>query len=332
MRVSITVSVAIILICSGAIGRGQEVFSFGPGARVLLDAHNAYPSEGRYGERLKRALGMGVPIAIEQDLVSCPTANGTSDVFVAHDAVCRGHEPTLRQYFFDQVRPVIEEALASARRERWPVIILNLDFKMDPPELHRAVWSLLEEYDAWLTTAPRLGDTDSLAPLTVGPLLVLTGESDAQQLSFHDRLPVGERLRLFGAVHNAPPLPGAAADALPVPMPATNYRRWWNHSWKVVEPEGQRVAGQWTSSDTARLTQIVTAAHGANLWVRFYTLNGVADADGDANGWSPSYNFGSLSAAQTRWSAAIAAGADFVATDQYEELAALMRAPAQQPR
>jgi hypothetical protein len=329
MRVWTGLGVAVILIGACASGRGQEVSSFGPGTRVLLDAHNAYPYEGRFGDRLKRALGTGVPLAIEQDLVWCPGAGGAFDVLVAHDAVCRGDEPTLREYFFDQVTPVIQEALARAPREQWPVIILNLDFKMDPPELHRAVWNLLDEYAAWLTTAPRLADGDALAPFSVGPLLVLTGESDAQQLSFHDRVPVGERLRLFGAVHNAPPLPGATANTLPVPMPATNYRRWWNHPWQVVEPEGQRAAGEWTSDDNARLTRIVTAAHDANLWVRFYTLDGVADADGDAYGWTPSYNFGTLSAAQARWRAVIAARADFVATDQYEELASLVRAPAE---
>ena len=38
-------------------------------------------------------------------------------------------------------------------------------------------------------------------------------------------------------------------------------------------------------------------------------------------GWSPGYNFTSLDAARVRWRAAIAAGVDFVATDQYEEFA-----------
>jgi hypothetical protein len=324
-------AMAIILIGTCASSHGQEPSAFGPGARVLLDAHNAYPYDGRFGDRLKRALGTGVPLAIEQDLVWCAGTGGAFDVFVAHDTVCRGDEPTLRHHFFDQVRPVIEEALARTPKEQWPVVTLNLDFKMDPPELHRAVWDLLKEHDAWLTTAPRLADAGTPAPLTVGPLLVLTGEADEQQLSFHDRVPVGERLRLFGAAHNAPPLPGATAGALPVPMPASNYRRWWNHPWTVVEPEGQRAAGEWTADDNARLTRVVTAAHDANLWVRFYTLDGVSDADGDAQGWAPSYNFGALSGAQARWRAAIAARADFVATDQYEELASLLHARAQQP-
>ena len=36
-------------------------------------------------------------------------------------------------------------------------------------------------------------------------------------------------------------------------------------------------------------------------------------------GWTPGYNFKSLDAARTRWRAAIAAGVDFIATDQYED-------------
>src|SRR5262245_46809887 len=42
---------------------------FAPGARVQLDAHNAYPSDGRFANRLDRALATGLPVAIEQDLV-----------------------------------------------------------------------------------------------------------------------------------------------------------------------------------------------------------------------------------------------------------------------
>jgi hypothetical protein len=38
-------------------------------------------------------------------------------------------------------------------------------------------------------------------------------------------------------------------------------------------------------------------------------------------GWTPSYNFTSLDAARIRWRAAIDAGVDFIATDQYEEYA-----------
>ncbi|MCK7478693.1 MAG: hypothetical protein M0C28_15945 [Candidatus Moduliflexus flocculans] len=42
-------------------------------------------------------------------------------------------------------------------------------------------------------------------------------------------------------------------------------------------------------------------------------------------GWTPSYNFGSLEAAAIRWQAARAAGVDFVASDQYQKVAQVLR-------
>ncbi len=65
-------------------------------------------------------------------------------------------------------------------------------------------------------------------------------------------------------------------------------------------------------------------AHQQGLLIRFYTLNGHTAADN--RGWTASYNFGSLDAVRARWRAAIAAHANLIATDQYEELAALLNA------
>jgi len=124
-------------------------------------------------------------------------------------------------------------------------------------------------------------------------------------------VPVGGVLRLFGGVRlTADGGPGAK----------TNYRRWWNNSWTRIEPEGQRKAGEWTSEDEQRLTRAVRAAHDGGLWIRFYTLDGYDPAD-PSGGWSPNYNVGSIDAVRTRWRAAIRAGVDFVAVDQYEEFA-----------
>lgn len=313
-----------LLIVSGATGHARAPASSAPGGRVLVDAHNAYPEDGRHQDRLARALAAGVPLAIEQDLVWCRTGAGTFDVVVAHDTACRGNEPTLRHYFFDAVRPIVDAALATDDKSQWPIITLNLDFKMDSPELHRAVWQLLGEYRAWLTTAPRTATPATPAPLDVGPILVLAGQADAQETSFHDEIAVGDRLRVFGAVHDAAPATSGVNDETPRPMPATNYRRWWNHPWKVVEGEGQPRAGAWTSIDNARLTAIVSAAHAAGLWIRFYTLNGVSASEGEAQNWSPGYNFGLVEAVEVRWRAARDAGVDFIATDQYERLAAIL--------
>ena len=41
-----------------------------PGSRVVMDAHNCYPYDGRWADRIQRALSAGAPLAIEQDLRS----------------------------------------------------------------------------------------------------------------------------------------------------------------------------------------------------------------------------------------------------------------------
>ena len=211
-------------------------------------------------------------------------------------------------------------------------IVLNLDFKTDEPEHHAALWATLGRYESWLTTATRTSSFNEIAEFEPGPLLVLTGESDEQERSFHDRVPPGAKLRLFGAVHSRPVQAGAAAGARikageppdVSPDPKTNYRRWWNHSWVVVESGGQAKAGEWTPQDEGRLAQLVKRAHTAGLWIRFYTLNGYDPAD-TSHGWIGSYNFGSRAAAEQRWKAAIRAGVDFVAVDQYEDFARVLQ-------
>lgn len=161
-----------------------------------------------------------------------------------------------------------------------------------------------------MTTAPRVEDGSSVQPLTVGPMLVLTGADPAQQVAFHDRIPAGGRLRLYGAVNPANPR-------------ATNFLRWSNNAWSAVEPEGQPGAGDWTQGDEQRLRALVDAAHAAGLWIRFYTLNGQSPQESERLGWSPGYNFGSADAARIRWRAAVDAGVDFLATDQYEDFSAI---------
>lgn len=295
-------AVLCIALCAFAstLGAGE---GFQPGARVLLDAHNCYPYDGRWADRIDRALSTGTPLAIEQDLV---WFDGRS--LVAHENPSGG-EPTMKQYFFERIRPLVEAALRNPNHDAWPLVTLNLDFKSEQPEHLAAVWNLLTTYKAWLTTATRVRDMDDVQPLHVGPVLVLTGESDAQRVAFHDAVPVGELLLAFGAVHAG--------------GRRTNYHRWSNNPWSRVEPAGQNHAGVWTPESETRLRGLVRAAHDAGLWIRFYTLNGHDPAD-TSGGWSPGYNFGSEAAARERWRAAIRAGVDFIAVDQYELFAATL--------
>ena len=59
------------LVLIGGLLHSGDTPGYAPGARVLVDAHNAYPSDGKFTDRIDRALSTGVPLAIEQD--SCGT-------------------------------------------------------------------------------------------------------------------------------------------------------------------------------------------------------------------------------------------------------------------
>jgi hypothetical protein len=293
-----------------------------PGARTVMDAHNCYPYYEWWYDRIDRALSAGTPLAIEQDLAWHTDAKtGKSWSIVTHSAPGYGNEPTMKQYFFERVRPIVEQALRDGNHGNWPLITLNLDFKTEEPEHLRAVFALLKEYQDWLTTAPRTADDATPQPLDVKPILVLTGESDAQEKVFYDEVPVGGKLLVFGAAHTTAEKDEMAAPEVLEPARATNYRRWWNNPWGVVEKGGQNKAGGWTKEDNMRLRALVEHAHQNGLWIRFYTLDGVDNKqDLSCHGWFSSYNFGSYAAAEARWRAALAAGVDYIASDQYEAL------------
>lgn len=299
MRNSLRIPDAFILCCFAGLLHAQA-----PGKRVLLDAHNCYPYEGKYADRIERALKTGLPVAIEQDLAW----DGRRSL-LSHEVKLHGGEPTMKEYFFERVRPMVEESLKKNEKRKWPILVLNLDFKSNEPEHHRAVWQLLGEYESWLTTAEK-----GSMKLDWKPILVLTGDHDGQEQVFSRDVPAGGRLRVFGAVK-------VKRGELPT-SDATDYRRWWNNPWAVVEEGGQPKSGEWTKADRAKLKRMVQAAHRHHLWIRFYTLNGHSTAD--ANGMFAGYNFGSLDAARERWRAAIKAKVDFVATDQYEEFSSFL--------
>ncbi len=288
--------------------------------RPVLDAHNCYPYDGRWSDRLQRALESGSPVSIEQDMawyVDPATHQGRA--VLSHRRKPEGTEPTLHQYFFDQVRPIVEKALRENNRARWPLIILHFDFKNNDAPLLHAVWDLLGEYEAWLTTARKTADSHELAPFDRKPILVVTEDSSAQEEVFFNQVPVGGKLRLFGSAHSANIPDGTdeerahyaatlPADKLLTERP-TNYRRWWNNSWHEVEEGGQERAGDWTTADAARLRALVNRAHELGYWIRFYTLDGFSAEDD--HGWDKGYNFGSIEAARVRWRAAIDAGVRF---------------------
>jgi hypothetical protein len=302
--------------------------------RPVLDAHNCYPYDGQWTDRIDRAIRTGYPIGIEQDIAwAVDPANGKGRPVVTHTPKTTGAEPTLRDHFFERVRPIVEQALARNDRASWPIIVLHFDFKSLDPALLHAVWDLLGEYQSWITTAPQTADPYRLAPFDAKPLLVLTEDADVQEQVFFREIPKDARLRVFGSAqtakinaasreerqHLAATLP---PDQLLTSQP-TNYRRWWNNSWDEVEEGGQTKAGEWTPASAARLRALVDHAHRLGYWIRFYTLDGFAPTDNQ--GWGAGYNFGTRERAQARWQAALDAGVNLIATDQYEDLRTFMQ-------
>jgi len=331
MFCNFSLTVSLILSASFAALPAAAQSASHPGARTIMDAHNCYPYYEWWYDRIDRALSAGTPLAIEQDLYwYTDPKTGKSESLVAHGVPVSGHEPTMEHYFFDRVRPIVEQALKDGDHGDWPLITLNLDFKTEEPQHLEAVWALLSKYQDWLTTGPKTADPAAVEKLTVGPILVLTGESDAQQKVFYDQVPVGGNLLVFGAVHAHNEDPMAPPRVLE-PERASNYRRWWNNPWSVVEQGGQRHAGEWTPADQERLRSLVADAHAQGLWIRFYTLDGATEKELSCNGWFHSYNFGSLAAAEERWRAARHAGVDYLASDQYEQVSAFLKGISQQP-
>lgn len=323
-RIALIASAAL-LSCSGAVGGQETGKGYEPGHRVLMDAHNCYPYFEWWADRIDRALSSGTPLAIEQDLVWYKDVKtGKWLLVVAHGAPLEGNEPTMRDYFFERIRPLVERALREGNRGDWPLITLNLDLKTEEPEHLKAIWNLLREYQGWLTTAAKSRDVSKVTRLDVKPVLVLTGESEAQKKVFYDRVAEGENLLVFGATPTHAETAEAAPEAIE-PSAADNYHRWWNNSWAVVETGGPSKAGEWTETKGKRLRDLVQYAHKQGLWIRFYTLDGTPTPQLSSFGWFHNYNFGSREAVEKRWHAAIAAGVDFIATDQYEELAELIR-------
>jgi len=320
-----TAAVALIAKLAFAQSGSLEVLNHG---RPMVDAHNCYPYEGRWRDRIDRALSAGFPVSIEQDIASY-----RGRVVVSHTTKTTGVEPLLRDYFFERVRPIIEKALAEGDRSHWPLITLHFDFKSNDPPLLRAVWNLLGEYEGWITTARKTADPRQLAPFDPKPLLVITEDPDIQEQAFFTDVPVGGKLRLFGSARRheiegktreeREHLLATLTPSELLSEPPTNYRRWWNNSWHAVEEGGQTKAHEWTPAAEQRLRALVDYAHHQGYWIRFYTLDGFGEPDN--RGWDANYNFGSRDAVIVRWRAAIRAGVDFIATDQYEDLAAFMK-------
>ena len=75
----------------------------------VLDAHNCYPYDGHWNDRVRRALDSGFPVSIEQDLAwYVDPKTGKGRVVVSNNPTPTGPEAPLRAYLLAQVRPLID--------------------------------------------------------------------------------------------------------------------------------------------------------------------------------------------------------------------------------
>ena len=320
--------------------KGETWFS--PAKRTTMLAHNAFPEDGKWSDRLDRALGAGTPSVIEIDLVwKKDPKTGEFRSFVPFARNPTGDEPDLAHYFFPKVRPMVEKALKSGDHQNWPLVVLFLDLKNSQPEHLQEVWKQIGEHESWLTTAVKTSDPARQSPLDLKPLMVVVNEKPggSEEDVFYNRVPAGGKLRIFGAAQTftqdrtAVQAGQPQIDVSEIPPEkyflgaATNYRRWVARPWNLIEKGGVAKSEDWTPAEAQRLLAVTNQAHKLGYLIGFYHMNGHAPRAGQ--GWEDANNFGSLERGKLRWTACIKAGVDFISTDQYEEVAGLIR---QMPR
>jgi hypothetical protein len=310
--------------------------TYAPGSRTQVLSHNAYPDHGKYADRLDRTLASGLPVAVEEDLA---WVDGKS--LLIHGAKnVSPDDPTLESYFFPKVKPIVEKALKDGNKGNWPLITLYLDIKNDPPEHLAAINKVLDKYDAWLTKAEKTADISKQSPLELKPMMVIVEDKqgDIKQKVFYDDLPVGGKIRVFGSAEkfdeNPQKLPRERKDEAVamlvtrdpeqlVSKKADNYRRWFGTNWAFIEKGGESKAGEWTKASEARLKKFVDYGHRLGYFVGVYCLDGYTEAENQ--GWDKDYNFGTKDKVTPRWHAAMRVHADFVSTDQVEDVARIVK-------
>ena len=204
-----------------------------------------------------------------------------------------------------------------------------------------AISKVLDKYDGWLTKAVKTEDMSKQSPLEYKPMMVILEDKqkDIKPEVFYDRIPVGGKFRAFGSAGKVDDNPNKLGrdkreerfvgltkidPKQLVIKRADNWRRWFGTDWHFIEVCGPTHGGDWNATTEARMKKFVDYGHNLGYLVSFYEINGFVDSENQ--GWTPEYDFGSKAAAETRWKALIKAHADFIATDQYEDVAQTVRA------
>ena len=268
----------------------------------FLNAHNCYPDRGRGADRLERARRAGLS-AFEIDLVWSEPRGRT---VVSHSTKLEGNEPIPEDYFF---APMLPELRRMPRGR--PGILLFIDFKNSHPGPVNETRALLNRHRDLLTTFGQRGDPRAETPPRFGPLTVLLTGDNAAIAQFEKLTPPGEPY--LAMANREPPDRKFQENVADYFLdPATPFYRVFNFEWKHIERDKNRDAGPFTAAESARLAALVKLAHDKGYWVRTWTLNATNDD------WGSDQCFGSKPALLERWRAALEAGLDMIATDEYE--------------
>ena len=272
-----------------------------------VSAHNCYPTNSTSREPLVAALGLGID-NIEIDLGW--DAAGRR-LIVGHDE--RPRPGVVYPEFEAYLLPALEAHWRRPRPDGAPTV-LTIDWKTSHPDAVRRFKEFLDAHPDWFSSAPKAGDS----PLTRRRLTVCLTGSDAAKERYEALVPAGGTYRAFrDRVFGGGDYRDDVKDY--APAPASAYHRFLTLHWANVERGGPPLAGDWTAAEAARLRALVGHAHAQGYRVRFYCL------DARLRPASLPYGFAGEAAAVTRWQAAAAAGADWVATDDVPEILRALR-------
>jgi hypothetical protein len=300
-------SVRPILLLTLALS--SAVFADDPPRPLPISAHNCYPENRADNPRLAEAFAVGID-NIEIDL---GWDDAAKRLIVGHDESPRPdiEYPRLET----SLVPALESHFKAPRPDGAPTV-LTIDWKTSKPEAVRQFKEvLLDAHAEWFSSAPKAADS----PLTTRRLTVCFSGSEAAKDAYDALVPPGGAYRAF-----RDRVIGAGAKyeddvSAYIPDSSTPYLRFLAFYWGAVERGGPTLAGEWTPAEADRLGALMTLAHRRGFRVRFYSLNGHTGMLGNG------YRFASDEAARIRWIAAAGAKVDWIAGDEYREMAEALR-------
>ena len=272
-----------------------------------VSAHNCY-RVGPSNDRLAEALALGID-NIEIDLGWDEKA---SKLIVGHDPAPR---PGATYADFESyLVPALEGHWKAALAGSGPTV-LTIDWKTENPEALRRFAAFLDAHPDWFSSAPKADPS----PLSIRRLTVCFTGSDKAKGAYDALIPPGGTYRAFRDQVFGQGAPFEDDLMRYVPKLASAYHRFLTFHWSAVEKGGPALARDWTTADAERLAALVALCHARGFRTRFYCLNG------HTGSLLSGYQFPDDEAARIRWRAAVASGADWVATDEYKAVAEFLK-------